>query len=86
MAIKIIIFVLLIAMLASLLTGFMFLMKDRNDNRKRLLLALGIRVSLAGALIGTIAYGIHSGQLTSQAPWDRELHPERVYNTESAPQ
>jgi len=82
MAIKIIIFVLLIAMLASLTSGFYFLIKDRNDNRKRLLIALAVRVSLAAALIGTIAYGIISGQIGSKAPWDQELHPERLINSE----
>lgn len=78
MLLKFIVFVLLIAMLASLFTGFWFLVKDKGNERKRVLYALGIRISLATALIGTIAYGIATGQLGSQAPWDRELHPERI--------
>lgn len=81
MILKLIVFVLLIAMIASLFTGFYFLVQDRSDSRTRLLVALGIRISLATALIGTLAYGIMSGQLGSNAPWDQELHPERVINS-----
>jgi len=55
-----------------------FLMKDVGNPRRRTLYALGIRVVLAIALIGTIAWGIYSGQLGSKAPWDKQLHPERV--------
>jgi succinate dehydrogenase/fumarate reductase cytochrome b subunit len=80
MLLKLIVFILLIAMLSSLFTGFWFLVKDKGNERKRVLYALLIRISLATALIGTIAYGIGTGQLGSQAPWDRELHPERVIN------
>ena len=78
MLLKLIVFILLIAMLASLFTGFWFLVKDKGNERKRVLYALLIRISLATALIGTIVYGIGTGQLGSQAPWDRELHPERI--------
>ncbi len=78
MLLKLIVFILLIAMLSSLFTGFWFLVKDKGNERKRVLYALLIRISLATALIGTIAYGIGTGQLGSQAPWDRELHPERI--------
>lgn len=82
MALKLIILLLLVAMIASLFSGFYFLVKDRSDHRTRLLVALGIRISLATALLGTISYGIMSGQLGSNAPWDRELHPERVINSQ----
>jgi len=75
---KIIVFVLLIAMIASLFSGSYFLMKDQGSNRRRVLITLGIRISIATALIGTITYGIATGKLGSQAPWDKELHPERV--------
>lgn len=78
MLLKLIVFILLIAMLASLFTGFWFLVKDKGNERKRVLYALLVRISLATALVGTIAYGIGTGQLGSQAPWDRELHPERI--------
>jgi succinate dehydrogenase/fumarate reductase cytochrome b subunit len=78
MLLKLIVFILLIAMLASLFSGFWFLVKDKGNERKRVLYALLIRISLATALISTIVYGIGTGQLGSQAPWDRELHPERI--------
>ncbi|MEH6542272.1 MAG: hypothetical protein V7748_19705, partial [Halopseudomonas sp.] len=48
----------------------------------RTLYALGVRIVLAVALVGTITWGIYSGQLTSQAPWDKQLHPERVASPE----
>lgn len=75
---KVIIVVLLIAVIASLSSGLYFLIKDQGNERKRVLYALGIRVALAATLLATIAYGIATGQLGSQAPWDRTLHPERV--------
>ena len=78
MILKFIVIILMIAMLASLFTGFYFLIEDKGNERKRVLYALAIRISLATALIGTISYGIASGQLGSQAPWDRKLHPERI--------
>ena len=78
MLLKFIICILLIAMLASLFTGFYFVVKDKGNERKRVLTALAVRISLATALIGTIAFGIYTGKLGSQAPWDRQLHPERL--------
>lgn len=67
-ALKFIIVVLFIAVIASLSSGLWFLLNDR-DNEKRTLYALGIRVTLAGLLLLTVAYGVLSGTLTMQAPW-----------------
>ena len=78
MLLKTIIVLLFIGVLISLSSALVFLMKDVGNPRKRTLYALGVRVVLAAALVGTIAWGIYSGQLTSKAPWDRQLHPERV--------
>jgi len=78
MLLKVIIVLLFIGVLISLSSALVFLMKDVGNPRRRTLYALGIRVVLAIALIGTIAWGIYSGQLGSQAPWDKQLHPERV--------
>ncbi len=78
MLLKVIIVLLFIAVVASLSSALVFLMQDVGDQRKRTLYALGIRVTLATALIGCIAWGIYSGQITSRAPWDQQLHPERV--------
>ena len=85
MWLKVIIVLLFIGVLISLSSGLVFLMKDINNPRKRLLYALGIRVSLATTLVAVIAYGIYTGQLTSKAPWDKQLHPNRVA-TLSTPQ
>ncbi len=78
MLLKFIIVVLFVAVLASLSSGLYFLMKDVGNSRKRTLYALGIRVTLAALLVGTITYGFVSGKLHSTAPWDRQLHPQRT--------
>lgn len=71
MLLKIIIVVLFIAVLVSLTSGLLFLVKDLSDNAsKRTMYALGIRIGLASALMVSIAYGLHTGQLGSRAPWD----------------
>lgn len=80
---KLVIVVLLIAVFASLTTGFYFLVKDQGNSKKRLYYALGIRVSLAALLMATVIYGIGTGQLGSQAPWDQQLHPERTTPTQT---
>lgn len=70
---KVIIFILLLAMIGSLFTGLSFLFKDSNKpESKRLLWALGIRVGLAMSVLGLIYYGLQTGQLTLAAPW----HPQ----------
>ena len=69
MWIKVIIVLLLIALIASLFSGLVFLVKDQGRSR-RTLHSLGIRVTLAIALVATIAYGFYSGQLKVGAPWD----------------
>jgi len=76
MLLKTIIVVLFIAVLISLFSGLNFLVKDLGNSKRRLLVALGTRIALAALLLGTIAYGIFTGQLGSTAPWDRKLHPD----------
>lgn len=76
MLLKAIIVILFIGVLVSLSSALVFLMKDVGNAKKRTFYALGIRITLATALIGTIIYGFSSGQLSSQAPWDRQLHPQ----------
>lgn len=78
MLLKAIIVLLFIAVLISLSSALVYLMKDVGNPRKRTLYALGVRIVLAITLICTIAWGIYSGRLTSKAPWDQQLHPERV--------
>jgi hypothetical protein len=69
---KVVILVLLIGVVVSLFGGLVFLFKDsdRQDSR-RTLYALGIRITLAAALLLTVFYGLYTGQLRmgANAPW-----------------
>ena len=70
MSLKIVILLLFIAVLISLSSALTFLLNDMEiKDSKRTAYALGIRVTLAGILLATIAYGIYSGQLGNTAPW-----------------
>jgi hypothetical protein len=40
-----------------------------------------MRVTLAALLIATIVYGAATGQIGSQAPWDKQLHPDASQTT-----
>ena len=59
---------LLLATIASLFSGLVFLVKD-DDHSTRLLKALTVRVTLAALTIGLVAWGLISGQLVSYAPF-----------------
>jgi hypothetical protein len=76
---KTIIVVLLIGVLVSLFSGLAFLFKDSDrQDSKRTLYALGIRITLAGALMIAVLYGLMTGQLRmgSNAPWhNRDAAP-----------
>lgn len=72
MYLKVIIFILLMGVIASLASGLYFLFKDsEKPESRRLLHALGVRITLAAALLGTIFYGLYTGQLRlgTHAPW-----------------
>lgn len=69
MLLKLLIVVLFLAVLASLSSGLVFLFKDQENERKRVLYALGIRVCLAATLLALVFYGLASGQLGMNAPW-----------------
>lgn len=71
MGLKIAIAILFIGVVISLFSGLTFLVQDQGDGKKRQWYALGIRVLLAGSMLGLIAYGIQSGQLEFGAPWDQ---------------
>jgi uncharacterized membrane protein YsdA (DUF1294 family) len=66
---KVIIVILFIALLVSLASGFIFLVKDKGTTR-RTWHSLSVRLLLATLLMGTIGYGVYTGQLGSRAPWD----------------
>lgn len=78
MILKLIIVILFIGVVASLSSGLVFLLKDIESPTKRTVYALGVRITLAALLLSTIFYGLYTGQLGSQAPWDRALTKEQV--------
>jgi hypothetical protein len=76
--IKILIVVLFVGVIASLASGLTFLFKDADEpGSKRTLYALGIRITLATALMLSIFYGLYSGQLEFgiNAPWHQRSTP-----------
>lgn len=83
MLFKVIIVLLVIALLVSLASGFYFLMVDQGDkNKRRTLHSLGVRVTIAVSLMATVVYGVWSGQIRSQAPWEQP----RVTQPAASPQ
>ncbi|MAZ88842.1 MAG: hypothetical protein CL693_14490 [Cellvibrionaceae bacterium] len=75
MWLKVLIVILFIAVLLSLSSAFVFLLKDMGSSSKRTLYSLGIRLTLAALLLGSIFYGLSTGQLGSSAPWDKGPQP-----------
>ncbi len=72
MFLKFLIVVLLLSLIFSLGAGFYYLMIDQGDpHKRRLVTSLGVRVSLAVSLMVVVVYGVASGRLTSQAPWEQ---------------
>ena len=72
---KIIIVVLLVSVVISLFSGLVFLFKDTDKtDSKRTLYALGVRITLATALLLTIFYGMYTGELRlgNNAPWHNQ--------------
>lgn len=65
---KSIIVLLLIGIIISLVVGFVFFFKDKGRS-KRVLYALGVRVTLAVIMMACIFYGLATGELTLNAPW-----------------
>ena len=66
----------MLALVVSLGSGFYYLMMDQGDkNKKRTFHSLGVRLSLAVALLMVITYGIATGQLGHRNPWDPGPQP-----------
>lgn len=65
---KTIIILLLAGILVSLVVGFVFFYKDKGRS-KRVMYALGVRITLAVIMMACIFYGLVSGSLTLSAPW-----------------
>ena len=81
MRMNILVLVLFIAVVISLTSSLVFLLKDIESPTKRGLYALGIRITLAALLLMTIFYGLYTGQLGSGAPWDTKLTTEQIKQT-----
>ncbi len=63
--------ILMLALIASLGSGFYFLMLDQGDgNKRRTFHSLGVRLAIAFVLMALIAYGVSTGQLGHGNPWD----------------
>ena len=84
MLLKVLVVILFVAVVASLSSSLLFLVKDIEHEAKRTMYALGIRISLAVALLGCIAYGLHTGEFGSRAPWDRQATSGVVIDVPSA--
>jgi len=71
MWIKVVIVLLFIALVVSLFSGYVFLLKDRGTTN-RTWNSLTVRLVLAALLMGFLVYGVYTGQLGSKAPWDAQ--------------
>lgn len=73
---KIAIVLLMLALVASLGSGFYYLMLDQGAKGvRRTFHSLGIRLGMAIVLAGLVVYGIATGQLGHQNPWDAGPKP-----------
>lgn len=69
MWLKVVVVILLVAVVCSLFSGLLFLVKDTDNRRGRLAKALTLRITLTVLLMAVIAYGFWSGELRWGAPW-----------------
>lgn len=70
---------LMLALVASLASGFYYLMLDQgNKEKRRTFHSLAVRVSLAIALMALIVYGVATGQLGHGNPWDGGPKPRQT--------
>lgn len=70
MWIKISILVLFVALLANLAAAYIFLQKDKGST-KRTWHSLSVRLVITVMLFILLFYGVYTGQLGSNAPWDQ---------------
>jgi uncharacterized membrane protein len=81
---KVVIVALMLALVASLGSGFYFLMVDQGDRTKRRTFhSLGVRLSLAIALAAVIVYGVATGRLGHRNPWDAGPRPTAPQDSRS---
>jgi hypothetical protein len=72
MWLKVIIVLLFIALVASLFSGYVFLLKDKGSSY-RTWYSLSVRLVLAALLMGFLIFGVYTGRLGSKAPWDAQM-------------
>ena len=73
---KTLIIILMLALVASLGSGFYYLMHDQGDKKKRRTFhSLGVRLAIAAAMLLIIFYGVATGQLGHRNPWDAGPQP-----------
>ena len=79
MLLKTIIVLLIIGLIISLASGLVFLFQDIGTTKRRTMHSLGVRITLATALMATTVYGFLSGQLGVGAPWaERKYRPAQA--------
>ena len=78
MWLKVVIVFLFVALAISLFTGLGFLIKNReNEQQSRALWnTLTVRLVLAALLIGFVVFGVFTGRLASNAPWDARYNQQ----------
>lgn len=80
---KVLIVLFMLMLVASLFSGFYFLMVDQGAiDKRRTVNSLGVRLGLALGLMGLIVYGVASGQLGHRNPWDSGPQPRATEHTE----
>lgn len=76
--------ILMLALIASLGSGFYFLMLDQGDKTKRRTLhSLGVRLALAICLVLVIVFGVATGKLGNRTPWDAGPRPQATQESSS---
>ena len=67
----------MVALVASLGSGFYFLMTDQGSKeQRRTFHSLGVRLGIAAALMALIIYGVASGRLGRGNTWDAGPAPQ----------
>lgn len=76
--------ILMLALIASLGSGFYFLMLDQGDkNKRRTFQSLGVRLALAICLVLLIVFGVATGKLGHKNPWDAGPRPQATQEPSS---
>lgn len=75
MHLKIIIVVLFLVLVISMVTGAIMLFQDQGGT-KRTWHSLSFRLVIATLMMAVVIYGVYTGQLGSNAAWDKHTHDE----------